>query len=94
ICILMEKEHDYDEKNAAEMIFRALLDESEEFRNFVRDFKIKDPTEVIKVEYLRNGAFNRYTSLRLKMGLPYGQVKPLKVIPTQKMEIFETLRGM
>ena len=94
ICILMEKERDYNEETAAELIFRALLEESEEFRNFVRDFKIRRPTDVIKVEYLRRGAFNRYSNSRLKMGLPYGQVKPLKVIPTQRMEIFETLRGM
>ncbi|MEM2477869.1 MAG: GH3 auxin-responsive promoter family protein [Thermoproteota archaeon] len=94
ICVLMEKERDYDEKTAAEMIFKALWSENEEFRNFVRDFKIKDPSSVIKVEYLRKGTFNKYSNLRLKMGLPYGQVKPLKVIPTQKMEIFETLRGI
>ncbi|MBO3799953.1 MAG: GH3 auxin-responsive promoter family protein [Candidatus Brockarchaeota archaeon] len=94
VCVLMEKERDYSEEAAAGMIFKALLDESEDFRNFIRDFKIRNPTEVIKVEYLERGAFKRYSHSRLKMGLPYGQVKPLKVIPTQKMEIFETLRGM
>jgi hypothetical protein len=94
VCVLMEKERDYDEATAAEMIFKALLDESEEFRNFVNDFKIRKPINAIKVEYLRKGAFKRYADSRLKMGLPYGQVKPFKVIPTQKMEVFETLRGM
>ncbi|MEM1558145.1 MAG: GH3 auxin-responsive promoter family protein [Thermoproteota archaeon] len=94
ICVLMEKERDYNETTAAEMIFDALLDESEDFRNFVRDFKIRNPTDVIKVEYLKRGAFKRYSNLRLKIGLPYGQVKPLKVIPPQRMELFETLRGM
>lgn len=94
VCVLVEKERDYDEETAAGLIFRALFDESEDFRNFIRDFKTRKPTDVIKVEYLRRGAFKRYSNSRLKMGLPYGQVKPLKVIPTQKMEIFETLRGM
>jgi len=94
ICVLMEKEHDYSEETAAKIIFEALIDESEDFRNFVRDFKIRNPTDAIKVEYLKKGAFKKYSNLRLKMGLPYGQVKPLKVIPTQKMELFETLRGM
>lgn len=94
VCVLMEKERDYSEAEAAEIIFKALLEESEDFRNFVRDFKIKNPTEIIKVEYLRKGTFRKYSDLKLKMGAPYGQIKPLKVIPTQKMEIFETLRGI
>lgn len=94
VCVLMEKEHDYSETDAAEIIFKALMDESEDFRNFVRDFKIRSPIEIIKVEYLKKGTFKRYSDLKLKMGAPYGQIKPLKVIPTQKMEIFETLRGI
>jgi phenylacetate-coenzyme A ligase PaaK-like adenylate-forming protein len=92
LCILMEKEQNYTEKLAAEIIFKAFLEESEDFRIFVRDFKIKNPTDVIKVEYLKKGAFIRYAESRLRKGMPYGQVKPPKVIPSNKMEIFEIIR--
>lgn len=94
LCILMEKEHDYSENIAEEKIFRALIEESPDFRDFVRDFKIKNAADIIKVEFLRKGAFIRYFELRLKSGVPYGQIKPPKIIPSHKMEIFETLRGI
>ncbi|MEM2584722.1 MAG: GH3 auxin-responsive promoter family protein, partial [Thermoproteota archaeon] len=92
ICVLMEKELEVDEETASERIFKTLLEESEDFRNFVKDFRIRNPENIIKVEYLRKGAFKRYSDLRFKMGTPFGQIKPPKIIPTEKMEIFETLR--
>lgn len=94
ICVLMEKELEVNEEIASERIFKNLLEESEDFRNFVKDFRIKNPTDIIKVEYLKKGAFARYSDLRMKRGTPYGQIKPPKIIPTEKMEIFETLRGV
>jgi phenylacetate-coenzyme A ligase PaaK-like adenylate-forming protein len=94
ICVLMEKELEIDEETASERIFKILLEESEDFRNFVKDFRIRNPIDIIKVEYLKKGAFTRYSDLRFKMGTPYGQVKPPKIIPTEKMEIFESLRGI
>lgn len=92
IHVLMENEWDTTEEIATKRIFNALLEDSPDFRNFVRDFRIKNPSDVIKVEYLRKGAFIRYSNLRSKMGSPYGQMKPPRIIPTHKMEIFETLR--
>ncbi|MEM3028879.1 MAG: GH3 auxin-responsive promoter family protein [Thermoproteota archaeon] len=93
IHVLMENEWGCTEDTATKRIFNALLEESVDFKNFVKDFRIKNPWEIIKVEYLRKGAFMKYSNLRLKMGSPYGQMKPPRIIPTQKMEIFENLRG-
>jgi hypothetical protein len=59
----------------------------------VTDFNITDPSEAIKVEYLRHGAFLRYSALKAKMGSPLGQYKPPQLIPPDRMEIYETLRS-
>ena len=89
---LMEKEWEYSEEEAAKRIFKAFLEESEDFRSYVKDFRVRNPTDIIKVEYLKKGAFLRYFLKRVKEGVPPGQVKPPKVIPSERMDIFETLR--
>ena len=57
------------------------------------DFGIKDPSEAVKVEYLRPGAFLRYSMIKAKEGSPIGQYKAPKIIPSEKTEIYETLRS-
>jgi hypothetical protein len=90
--ILMEREWPYSEEEAAKIIFTSLQAVSEDFKKYVRDFGIKDPSQTVKVEYLRPGAFLRYSIIQAKKGMPIGQYKPPKVIPPEKAEIFETLR--
>jgi predicted DNA-binding transcriptional regulator len=92
ISFLMEKEWVYSEEEAEKRIYDALYEISEDFRHFVRDFKIKKPSEIIEVEYLQKGAFIRYFLKRAKEGVSLGQIKPPKIIPTNRMDIYETLR--
>jgi len=72
---------------------RALPHRGRTLRDYVGDFRVKDPSEVVKVEYLRPGAFLRYQIKKAKMGSPIGQYKPPKIIPTEKTEIYEALRS-
>jgi len=97
---LMEKTWPYSKREAEKIIFNSLMEAEKiipyrgrTLRDYVSEFKIKDPSEVVKVEYLKPGAFLRYSMIKAKMGSPLGQYKPPKIIPTEKMEIYETLRS-
>jgi len=93
LCFLMEKTWNYSEKEAEERIFKALQETHGDFKKYVTDFSIKDPSEAVKVEYMKHGAFLRYSALKAKMGSPLGQYKPPQLIPPNRMEIYETLRS-
>ncbi|MEM1994182.1 MAG: GH3 auxin-responsive promoter family protein [Nitrososphaerales archaeon] len=89
---LMEKTWDYSEKEAEKQIFKALSTVSTDFAAYVDIFGIKDPSKLIKVEYLKQGAFTRYYMYASKAGLPLGQLKAPKIIPTDRLDIFELLK--
>jgi hypothetical protein len=93
LYLLMEKEWDYDEDEALKRIFDSLEDTSPSFREYVKDFRIKDPKQVVKVSYLKKGAFLRYMLSRSKSGAPLGQMKPPKLVPANRMDIYDTLRS-
>jgi len=97
---IMEKEWPYSEREAQKIIFKCLIEadksmphRGETLVDYISDFKIKDPSEVVTVEYLKSGAFLRYSMIKAKEGAPLGQYKPPKIIPTEKIEIYETLRN-
>jgi hypothetical protein len=96
----MEKEWDYSEREAEKRIFHALIESSKAipgrgrtFMDLVNEFRIDDPSELIEVEYLRSGAFLRYAMMRGKEGSTLGQYKPPKIIPSDRIEIYEKLRN-
>lgn len=97
---VMEKTWTYSKREAEKVIFNSLLEmdkiiphRGETLTDYVADFGIKDPSEVVEVEYLRPGAFLRYSMIKAKAGAPLGQYKPPKIIPTEKMGIYDTLRS-
>jgi len=92
LLLLMEREWGYPENVATSLVFDALQEINEDFHNYVKDFKIKEPSQVIKVEYLKKGAFMRYTMKKVKEGTPLGQIKIPKIIPPDKWELVELLR--
>jgi hypothetical protein len=92
LLLLMEREWEYSEKKASRVVFKALLSMDPYFQNFVRDFGIKDPSEIIKVQYLRKGAFMRYATKKVKDGAPIGNIKPPKIVVPDKMEDIDLLR--
>jgi hypothetical protein len=94
ICVLMEREWKHPEREAAKLVFEAMKKVNPGFRNYVTDFRIKDPSEVIKVEYLRKGAFMRYTMNRVKEGAALGNVKPPKIITVDRSEVADLLRSV
>ncbi len=94
IYVVMEKEWEEDEEEIGKRIFKALLETSEEFRKFVRDFHIKDAKKAIRVEYLKRGAFLRYTVKKAKEGAPMGQIKPPKIVPIEDREVIELLKSV
>lgn len=94
LCVLMEREWSYSEQEAEERIYEALLRVSPDFQNYVRDFRVKKPSEIIRVEYLRKGAFMRYIMKNVKEGVPLGQIKSPTVITPHKNEIGDVLRSI
>jgi hypothetical protein len=97
---LMEKTWPYSEREAEKIIFNSLMetiatmpDTVRTLRDYVASFGIRDPSELVTVEYLKPGAFLRYSVIKAKMGSPMGQYKPPRIIPTEKMEIYDTLRS-
>jgi len=93
LCFLMEKTWEYPEEKAERLIFNSLLKIHEDFKKYTRDFGIKNPSDALKVEYLKPGTFMRYSAFKAKMGAPLGQYKPPQVIPPDRIEIYETLRS-
>ena len=94
LLIIMEKSWSYSEKDAEKVIFESLKETLNDFKSYVEDFNIVDPSEAIKVEYLKPGAFLRYTALKAKMGVAIGQYKPPQIIPADRLEIYETLKSV
>jgi len=94
ILILMENTWGLKETEAAQRIFEALLSISEDFRHLVSENKIRDAQEILKVEYLKMGAFLRYSMKRAKEGYPIGQIKPPKIIPSERQDTCEVLRRL
>ena len=93
LCFLLEKPWQYSEKEAEKILFNTLKETHEDFRKYVRDFGIENPSDAIRVEYLKPGAFMRYSAIKAKMGAPMGQYKPPQIIPPNRMEIYDTLRS-
>ncbi|MEM3386557.1 MAG: GH3 auxin-responsive promoter family protein [Nitrososphaerales archaeon] len=94
IHFLMEKEWEYSEEEAEKQIFRALINVSDEFAQYIRVFRIKKPSQIIKVEYLKQGAFTRYIIRATKLGLPLGQLKVPKIIPMDRADIFDLIKSV
>jgi len=94
LCLLMEKEWEFSELEASRGVFDALRKLDPYFQNYVEDFGIRDPWQVIKVEYLKKGAFMRYIMQRAKQGAPMGRIKPLKLITPEKKEVADLLRSI
>lgn len=92
LLVLMENTWGLSEDDAARRIFEALYFLVYYFREYVKQYQIKDPSEIIRVEYLKKGAFIRYSMKKAKQGLPLGQIKPPKIIPTERQEITNLLR--
>ncbi|MBO3753322.1 MAG: GH3 auxin-responsive promoter family protein [Candidatus Brockarchaeota archaeon] len=92
LLVLMENTWGLSEEEAAKRIFEALYSLVNNFRQYVKEYGIKNPTELIKVEYLKKGAFIRYSMKRARQGFPLGQIKPPKIIPSERQEITDLLR--
>ena len=98
---LMEKVWPYSEREAERIIFNALIEAEKTIprpdetllRDYIADFRIRDPSEVVRVEYLRPGAFLRYSIMKAKEGVPIGQYKPPKIIPPERIDIYEALKN-
>jgi hypothetical protein len=92
LAVLMENTWGLSEDEAARRIFEALYSLVYCFREYVEKYPVKDPSELIKVEYLKKGAFTRYSMRKAKQGFPIGQIKPPKIIPSERQDITDLLR--
>ncbi len=96
---VMEKTWPHSEQMAETLIFQSLMEvdltmphRGRTLRDYVKEFKIDTPSDVVSVEYVKPGAFLRYAIIRAKEGSPLGQYKPPRVIPSDRMDIYETLK--
>jgi len=94
LSLLMERVWDFSEEEASRRVFEALYHLNPFFRKYVKDFGIRDPWKIIRVEYLQKGAFMRYIMLQAKEGAELGQIKPLKLITPQNREVANRLRSI
>ncbi|MGC8816835.1 MAG: hypothetical protein ACP5PX_03385 [Candidatus Hadarchaeum sp.] len=94
LLLLMEPEWDYPEEKTAELIFNALYRINPEFKNYVDDFGIKTSQELVEVRYLKKGAFMRYSMKKMKEGVPIGNIKPPKIVVSDKSDAIEVLRSV
>ena len=94
IRILMEKRWDYSENKAARLIFESLRKINPDFESYIKDYKIKEPSEVLEVEYLKKGAFLRYTMKKGREGVPFGQIKPPKIMGPEEKELVDLLKSV
>ncbi len=92
LLVLMENTWGLSEDEASRRIFEALYSLAYYFKEYVEQYRIKDPSALIKVEYLKKGAFTRYSMKRAGQGFPMGQIKPPKIIPPERQEITDLLR--
>jgi phenylacetate-coenzyme A ligase PaaK-like adenylate-forming protein len=94
ICILIEKESNFDYDHLTKKVFDELQVILSDFKNYVNDFRISDPSSIIKFELLPKGTYRRYTMKRQKEGVPLGQNKPPKVIGPERKDIVNLLRNV
>jgi len=94
LLILMENTWNLTIPEAEKRIFEALSNVNPELRHLIKESGTQEPQEIIKVEYLRRGAFLRYSMKKAKEGQPLGQIKPPKIIPSERQELCEILRGV
>ncbi len=92
LLVLMENTWGLSEDEASRRIFEALYSLVYYFKEYVKQYRIEDPLVLIKVEYLKKGAFIRYSMKRAGQGLPMGQMKPPKIIPPERQEIADLLQ--
>lgn len=93
LVLLMENEWGLTEKQVANKLFQALKIVDHEFHNYINDFKISNPEDVISVQYLRRGAFRRYVDIKMKQGVPFGRIKPFRIITPENFDIIKILRS-
>jgi hypothetical protein len=90
--VYFEREWPVSERQAEKLIFNSLLTILPEFQRYVQDFKILNPSDAIRVEFLKKGTFIRYTIEQVRKKVPLGQYKPLKIIPSDKGYMIEELK--
>jgi hypothetical protein len=76
LLVLMENTWGLHEDEAVRRIFEALYSLAYYFREYVKQYRINEPSEIIKVEYLKRGAFIRYSMKELDKAFQWGRSSP------------------
>jgi hypothetical protein len=94
LVVLMENTWGISEEEATRRIFDAVMMLSSDLRQYAEEFRIERPQDLVQVQYLKRGAFLRYSMRKAKEGVPMGQVKPPKIIPSERQDICELLKSV
>jgi len=94
LLVLMENTWGIPEEEAARRIFDAIMALNPDLRQYAKEFRIERPQDMVEVQYLRRGAFLRYSMKRAKEGIPVGQVKPPRIITSERQDICDLLRSV
>jgi hypothetical protein len=94
LLVLMENTWGISEEDAASRIFNAIVALNPDLRQYAKEFGIRKPQDMVEVHYLRRGAFLRYSMKKAKEGIPLGQVKPPRIITSERQDICDLLRSV
>jgi len=94
LLVLMENTWGLSKEEATRRIYNAIINLNPQLQEYAKEFGLHRPEDMVEVQYLKRGAFLRYSMQRGKEGVPVGQVKPPKIIPSERQDLCELLRSV
>lgn len=92
LCIFFEREWPIKERDVEKLIFNSMISLVPGFSNYVKDFGIKSPSEVIRVNFFEIGTFTKYAIRQARKNVPLGQYKPFKIVPENMHSVIDELK--
>ena len=93
LLIMMEDCWGLSEVEVARRVVTALFAANPDLAAYSPEFSAGEPKDLVEVEFLKKGAFLRYSMRKAKSGYPMGQVKPPKIIVSERQDICDALRS-
>jgi hypothetical protein len=93
LLILMENSWGISETEVAKKMIDAMVATNPDLARYASEFGAGKPEDLVEVEFLKKGAFLRYSMKKAREGYPMGQVKPPKIVISERQDICDALRS-
>jgi len=93
LLILMENSWGISETEVAKKMIDAMVATNPDLAKYASEFGAGKPEDLVEVEFLKKGAFLRYSMKKAREGYPMGQVKPPKIVVSERQDICDALRS-